>query len=91
MFLPSKKTIVVSVATALIFIALFLLYSVTKDTTVVRVTATVESGPVRELVSVSGVITAEDTAKLGFPVTGTLAEVLVRKATMLRPVPSSPA
>lgn len=79
MFVPSQKSVVLSLAGVLIFGALFLLYNATKDTTVVRVTATVESGPVRELVSVSGVITAEDTAKLGFPVTGTLAEILVRK------------
>jgi multidrug efflux pump subunit AcrA (membrane-fusion protein) len=42
-----------------------------------RLTTTVDTGEVSELVSVSGVVKAEQTADLGFPVTGTLAHLAV--------------
>lgn len=41
------------------------------------ITATVETGTVQELVSVSGIAEAEQTAELAFPVTGIVREVLV--------------
>lgn len=48
------------------------------------VTATVEIGPVRELVSVSGIAKAKQTAELAFPVTGIVQEVLVETGSEVK-------
>ena len=71
-----KKVFIISIAT---FFAISLLFKIVSPDSTKRVVAVVEKGSVRQLVSVSGVIKAEDTAKLGFPVGGTVREVLVRK------------
>ena len=47
------------------------------------ITTTVDRGEVRTLVSVSGVIEAENTAELAFPVTGILDEVLVDEGDLV--------
>lgn len=47
------------------------------------VTATVEEGPVRYAVAVSGAIKAENTAELAFPTSGTVTGVFVRKGDVV--------
>jgi HlyD family secretion protein len=75
----TKKVFIIVVATFFVVFALSLLFKVLSPEQTERVTAVVEEGPVRQLVSVSGVIKAEDTAQLGFPTSGKVREVLVRK------------
>ncbi len=48
------------------------------------ITATVESGTVQQLVSVSGVAEAEQSAELAFPVVGTVKEVMVEKGSIVK-------
>ncbi len=80
-FLKSKLvTIIVLVVLALLVFGAFKAFS--PDQTV-PVTATVDIGPVRQLVSVSGVIRAEDTAALSFPKSGVVENVLVRKGDVV--------
>jgi HlyD family secretion protein len=50
---------------------------------VALVTTTVETGTVRQLVSVSGVAEAEQTAELAFPTSGIVATVLVNKGDVV--------
>ncbi len=57
----------------------YLLIATLNPPTVTRITATVDSGIVTQIVSVTGIITAEDTAALSFPVQGRVAQVNVRK------------
>lgn len=65
------------VATVLIGGAVFALVRVINGPEIDIVTTTVERGAVEELVSVSGVIEAENTAELAFPVSGIVESVLV--------------
>ncbi len=53
----------------------------TRDTTPDWVTETVTRGEVAQIVSVSGIMEAEQEASLSFPVTGTVREILVTEGT----------
>ena len=64
-------------AATLIAIVLLMLVQVVRGPDIELVTATVERGDVRETVSISGTIEADTTAELAFPISGTVAEVLV--------------
>lgn len=64
-------------AIVVIIIVILMAVSVGKKEPTLLVTATVENGPVRELVSVSGIAKAKQTAELAFPVTGIVQNVLV--------------
>jgi HlyD family secretion protein len=64
-------------AVLLIVVALLALVRVVQGPDVAYVTTTVERGDVREVVSISGTIEADNTAELSFPVSGTVAEVRV--------------
>ncbi len=68
----------VVLAAALIVSALFLVRAVNNKNAPVLVTTVVESGQVRELVSVSGIAKAQKTAELAFPTTGIVKEVFVK-------------
>ena len=48
------------------------------------VTTTVETGTVQQLVSVSGIAEAEESAELAFPVVGVVKEVLVEKGSVVK-------
>lgn len=65
-------------AIVLIVIALYLLISALGDDSSGLVTTHVERGTVAEIVSVSGVVEAENAAELAFPVVGTVTDVFVR-------------
>lgn len=67
------------VAALLIGGAIFALVRVVRGPEVALVTTQVEKGAVEELVSVSGVIEAENTADLAFPVSGIVETVLVKE------------
>lgn len=54
-----------------------------KSNNVTLITATVENGDVQQLVSVSGIAEAEQSAELAFPVTGIVAEVAVSEGNVV--------
>lgn len=72
--LAHKKTLIV-VAVVLIAGSLFVIKKSNEVPT--YITATVETGSVRELISVSGVLKAESEATLAFPVSGSVSSILV--------------
>ena len=67
----------------LIAIALWLLFSVFSTKQVEYVTALVERGDIVEIVSVSGVVEAQNTAELAFPVTGIVTELFVTEGDVV--------
>ncbi len=71
----------ISLAGGLIIVALGLLIQIFKTPEVPRVSTAVERGSVAQIVSVSGVVEAEDLAQLAFPTTGIVREVLVEKGS----------
>lgn len=75
LFLNRKLYFIVAV---LVIIAVLLMIRVvSKRDTVEYITATVDTGPVRQLVSVSGIAKAEQTAELSFPTDGIVEQVAV--------------
>lgn len=73
----------VYVAIGVIALVLFMAISAQQKEPVELITTTVETGTVEQLVSVSGVIEAEQTAELAFPVTGIVSEVYVTKGSVV--------
>lgn len=71
-------------AIVVILIVIIMAFRVSKKEPTILVTATVETGPVRELVSVSGIAKAKQTAELAFPVTGIVQNVLVEKGSKVK-------
>lgn len=72
---------VIAGAVVVIGLALFLLFKVLFPEAVTYITATVETGSVRELVSVSGFVEAKQAAKLTFPSSGIVTAVLVEEGS----------
>lgn len=66
-------------AAILILVALFSLVNVLRGPQVEYVTDKIERGNIREIVSVSGLIKADNTADLSFPVTGTVKSINVEE------------
>ena len=66
-------------AAIMILIALFTLFQVLRGPQIDYVTAKVDRGDIREIVSVSGVIQSDNTAELAFPVTGTVKNINVKE------------
>ncbi|MCA9361780.1 HlyD family efflux transporter periplasmic adaptor subunit [Candidatus Kaiserbacteria bacterium] len=75
----SKKRMYVGIAFLVIILVLVMIRQVSQRDNTEVVMATVESGSVRQLVSVSGIAEAKQTAELAFPVSGTVLEVLVEE------------
>lgn len=71
----------ITIAALLIITVVVLIYQVSSRNEIPQVTTIVETGPVRQLVSVSGVANAKQSAELAFPVTGVVKEVLVQTGT----------
>jgi HlyD family secretion protein len=74
----SRSTYIVTALIAIV-VVLILLYKVNSPDNVELVTATIDTGTVRELVSVSGIAEAKQTANLAFPVGGIVTAVPVTK------------
>lgn len=74
-FLRARKVYAIGALFIVITLVLFTRGNDTPDWT----TDTVSTGDVRNLISVSGAIDAIESAELAFPVSGTVAEVLVRE------------
>jgi multidrug efflux pump subunit AcrA (membrane-fusion protein) len=75
----TSHTSYIAIAIGVIGVVLFMLYSVSTREQAPLVTSVVDTGNVRELVSVSGIAEAKQTAQLSFPVSGTAREVFVQK------------
>lgn len=75
--LLGKKHIYIGVAVLLILTMIALLIGVFSNSEPTLVTTTAESGPVRQLVSISGIAKAKEKADLGFAGTGIVSAVLV--------------
>lgn len=74
-----SRSFVIGVAGLVILFVILMMLGVGKGEPEPVVTAVVESGSVRQLVSVSGIAEAEQTAELAFPVSGIVKEVNVSK------------
>ncbi|MEY3783955.1 MAG: hypothetical protein RLZZ230_277 [Candidatus Parcubacteria bacterium] len=72
-----NRKLYITIALVIIALVLTMTYFITNQKPPELVTTTVETGPVRQLVSVSGIAEAEQTAELAFPVVGTVRDVLV--------------
>ena len=75
----SGRSLYVLIALLVIGVILLMAYGVGKNKDVAYITATADVGSVQQLVSVSGVAEAEQTAELAFPVSGIVKSVLVEK------------
>lgn len=73
-----SRSLYIGLAGTVIILVLLLIFFFGKRAPAEEVVAVVESGPVRQLVSVSGVAEAEQTAELAFPVTGIVESVNVK-------------
>lgn len=73
-----------TVAALLVVVGMVLLIkSISNNNNVELITATAETGSVRQLVSVSGTANAEQSAQLAFPVSGTVREVRAREGDVV--------
>jgi HlyD family secretion protein len=79
----SHRSLYVYITGAVALGVVFLIVSVVTRTDSPRVVTTVESGTVRQVVSVTGAIRAENTAELGFPAPGIVDSVHVRKGDVV--------
>jgi HlyD family secretion protein len=70
-------------AVAVITVVVLMMFGVGQKEPEAQVTATVETGVVRQLVSVSGIAEAEQSATLAFPITGIVKKVNVQKGTVV--------
>lgn len=77
------RTLYITVAAFLVVTGAVTYYFKTHNQAPVGITGTVDEGQVRQVVSVSGSITAKNTAELGFPGGGTIATVHVRKGDVV--------
>ncbi|MCB9815710.1 efflux RND transporter periplasmic adaptor subunit [Candidatus Nomurabacteria bacterium] len=68
----------IGIAALVIVFVLLMIHGVSSRNNTPLVTAIVETGPVRELISVSGIAKAEQTAELAFPTTGIIQTVHVK-------------
>ena len=75
----------ISLAIGVIAFVVFLLINIVNRNAEPLTTTTVERGSVRELVSVSGIAEAEQTAELAFPVTGIIETVHVQTGDIVQP------
>ncbi|EFK95066.1 Secretion protein HlyD [sediment metagenome] len=79
----SRRWLYIGLALAIIGSVLLMIAKVSFHETTEQVTATVDRGTVRQLVSVSGVAEALQSAKLAFPTSGTVSKVLVKKGDVV--------
>jgi multidrug efflux pump subunit AcrA (membrane-fusion protein) len=70
-------------AISLIAAALLLIFGIFQNGESPYITTTIETGVVRQVVSVTGAIRAENTAELGFPIAGIVETVHVRKGDLV--------
>lgn len=78
-----KRSFHIGIATILIGFALFFLFRTLSQKEPDRVTSTVTRGNVTSIVSVSGVVEAEEAADLAFPQGGIVANILVKEGDMV--------
>lgn len=74
----------IAIAMIMILMVITMIYRVSSQDKSIEVTTTVETGPVRQLVSVSGIAEAEQSAKLAFTVTGIVNEVNVKTGSEVK-------
>jgi RND family efflux transporter MFP subunit len=79
MIVPKKSTLAIGFALLVIAAAIFLVVDAIRTKVPQWVTATVETGEVAEIVSVSGFIEAKNTADLAFPSSGIVTEVFAKE------------
>ena len=80
----SHRRTYIFVTIIVIIIVILMARGVSNRDTKATVTATVEVGPVRELVSVSGIAKAEQLAELAFPAVGIVDKVNVKKGDLVQ-------
>jgi len=75
----SHRSLYLSAIGSAVLVVIFLITSVLTRDASPQITTTVETGTVRQVVSVTGAIRAENTAELGFAAPGIVATVYARK------------
>lgn len=78
-----SRSFYVAIAAAAIGFIIFMVVTVRSNQPIDYVTATVDRGSVQQLVSVTGVVEAEQSAELAFPTTGIVATVNVDKGDVV--------
>jgi HlyD family secretion protein len=78
-----NRSFLIAVALLVIGGIVFMMFTVGKRPTTPLITTIVETGPVRQLVSVSGITEAKQSADLAFPVAGTITKVLVTAGSVV--------
>lgn len=78
-----NRPLFIALTLAAIVLVLFMVISVKNGQQIEYITTTVERGSVERLVSVSGVIEAEQSADLAFPVTGIVSSVTINKGDVV--------
>ncbi|MBP6881684.1 MAG: efflux RND transporter periplasmic adaptor subunit [Candidatus Pacebacteria bacterium] len=85
MFMLFRKHHTYIVIAAIVILAvIIMIYRVGSRDETPQVTTVVETGPVRQLVSVSGIAEAERAAELAFPVSGIVKDVLVKTGSEVK-------
>lgn len=77
------RSLFITAAVVVIGIVVFMMVRTNARDSEPRITATVETGAVRQLVSVSGIAESNQTAELAFPQTGIVANVFVKKGDVV--------
>lgn len=78
-----SRSFYVSIALGVIGLVVAMMVIVQTNQPPERITTTAETGPVRQIVSVSGIAEAEQTAELAFPVSGIVRSVAVREGDVV--------
>ena len=76
--LMMSRSLHVAIVLAVIIGVVYMVLQVTNNQEITYVTTVVERGPVEQLISVSGMVEAEQRAELAFPATGIVSAVNVR-------------
>jgi HlyD family secretion protein len=72
------------IALAVITVIVLMMFGIGQEEHTTEITTTAEIGPVRELVSVSGIAESEQTAQLTFPINGIVKKVNVKKGDKVK-------
>lgn len=79
-----KRHTYIAIAVVVILVVITMIYQVGSQDKSTEVTTTVETGPVRQLVSVSGIAEAEQSAELAFTITGIVRDVNVKTGSEVK-------
>ncbi len=78
-----SRSLYISIVTIIVIVVIGMMFGIGKKAPEELITTTIDKGSVRQLVSVSGIAEAEQSAELAFPVTGIVSDVLVSEGDVV--------